>query len=254
MQRNERKRLHLFPFRFPRKRSIFILSLAFTLLICVASAFLLIGSPLTLFQPLSLTQSQIGSNTAPASGTFHGCPAQGNGGDSQLNLLKNRVDTANWLSMAWSQLASLPYPSTVLHQDMATWSASDAAQVAGYNGHPVSVTGYLVGVHTSHTEPTNCNSAQDVDYHLGLGSSLTSTEANTIVTEATPRLRAKHAGWTLSRFQLVASRHLPVTISGWTLLDPENDGPRVGPWEIHPIMQMMVQVNGSWVSLDSAPL
>jgi len=193
-------------------------------------------------------------NTAPNGGTFHGCPAQGNGGDTQLNLLKNREDTASWSSMSFSQLASLPYPKTALHKNMSSWSASDAAQIAKYNGHPVSVTGYVAGVRPGGPEPANCNSHQYVDYHVYLANSPTGTKVSSIVTEATPRMRAKHPGWTLARLQLVASRHLPVNIGGWTMFDPADDGPRVGPWEIHPIMQIMIQLNGAWVSLDSATL
>jgi len=156
--------------------------------------------------------------------------------------------------MSFSQLASLPYPKSALHKNMSSWSASDAAQIGRYNGHPVAVTGYLAGVSPGHPEPANCNSKQYVDYHLYLANSPTAKDAASIVTEATPRIRAKHPGWTLARLQLVASRHLPVHISGWTLFDPADDGPRVGPWEIHPVMQITIQLNGVWVSLDSAKL
>lgn len=235
--------------RFQSKRYISALCIVFTLLICTISLFPLIRST----SAFANRPNSYG-NTAPNGGSFHGCPAQGSGGDTQLNLLKNRTDTASWNSMSWNQLASLPYPKTALHKDMSTWSASDAAQIGRYNGHPVSVTGYLAGVRPGPSEPANCYSKQYVDYHVYLANSPTATKPASIVTEATPRIRAKHPGWTLARLQLVASRHLPVIISGWTMFDPEDDGPRVGPWEIHPIMQIMVQLNGAWVSLDSAHL
>ncbi len=239
----------MFLSRLQPKHYISSLCIVFTLLICAASLFPLIRS-----KSASAHQSDSYRNTAPNGGTFHGCPAQGNGGDTELNLLKNRQDSSSWKSMPFSQLASLPYPKTALHKDMSTWSASDAAQIGRYNGHPVSVTGYLAGVRPGGPEPANCGSTQYVDYHLYLANSPTASDAASIVTEATPRIRAKHSGWTLARLQLVASRHLPVHISGWTMFDPEDDGPRVGPWEIHPVMQITIELNGAWVSLDSAKL
>jgi hypothetical protein len=239
----------MFQSRLQSKRYLSALCIVFTLLICTASLLLVIRSKSAL-----ASQPHSYGNTAPNGGTFHGCPAQGNGGDTELNLLKNRTDTGGWKSMSWSQLASLPYPKTALHKDMSTWSASDAAQIARYNGHPVAVTGYLAGVRPGGPEPANCGSKQYVDYHVYLANSPSASNGASIVTEATPRIRAKHPGWTLARLQLVASRHLPVSIGGWTMFDPEDDGPRVGPWEIHPIMQIMIQLNGAWVSLDNAKL
>ena len=46
-----------------------------------------------------------------------------------------------------------------------------------------------------------------------------------------------------------------VRISGWMMLDPEHPD-QVGKtrgsiWEIHPIMKIEVNQNGSWVDLDS---
>ncbi|GAC1566815.1 MAG: hypothetical protein NVS3B14_10900 [Ktedonobacteraceae bacterium] len=231
----------------------------YALVICLLLVLLAGTASISTLSRSNSLQAKAATVNRPASkasngGTFNGCPPQGNGGDTELNLLKNREDTASWNSMPWSQLANLPYPKTALHKDMSTWSSSDAAQIAKYNGHPVSVTGYLAGVRPGSPEPANCNSSKYVDYHLYLGNSPTAKDAASIVTEATPRIRAKHPGWTLARLQFVASHHLPVNISGWTMFDPADDGPRVGPWEIHPVMQIMVRLNGAWVSLDSAKL
>jgi hypothetical protein len=185
---------------------------------------------------------------------FQPCPVEGRGGDTQLNLLKNRMDTASWDPISFDQLAHLPYPSSVLHRQMNSWSPSDAAQVARYNGHPVSTEGYLVHVKRAGPEPSNCDSRQNVDYHLVLGSSPTTPETAAVITEATPSVRAHHPGWTLPRLQVVASRHLPVQMHGWTMLDPSNEGERITPWEIHPVMQVHIWLNDTWVSLDEAKL
>jgi hypothetical protein len=194
--------------------------------------------------------TDLGGNSILHSDPWQNCPRQGNGGDAQLNRLKNRMDTAAWMPISFEQLAQLPYPQSVIHHDMDEWSPRDAAQVARSNGQPVSVRGYLVKVHPSQPEPANCNSHHSVDYHLLLGKSPTASPWSSIVTEATPRVRARHPGWTVDLLQRVVNRHLPVQISGWTMLDPENDGARVGPWEVHPVMQILVQLNGSWISLD----
>src|SRR5712692_146971 len=184
----------MFLSKFQPKFSVTALCIVFTLLICMTSLFSVIHSTNAF-----ASQAHSYGSTAHNGGTFHGCPPQGNGGDTQLNLLKNREDTASWHSMSFSQLASLPYPKSALHKNMSSWSSSDAAQIAKYNGHPVAVTGYLAGVSPGHPEPANCNSKQYVDYHLYLANSPTAKNGASIVTEATPRIRAKHPGWTLAR-------------------------------------------------------
>src|SRR5947209_6927198 len=111
--------MHLFLFRFHRKLFILILCIGFVLFGYTATMLMLIRSPMTLSQALLADQINRYANTAPNGGTFHGCPAQGNGGDTQLNLLKNRMDTASWKAISFSQLATLPYPASVLHHDMS---------------------------------------------------------------------------------------------------------------------------------------
>src|SRR5713226_908129 len=87
--------------------------------------------------------SQVHGNTAPDSGTFNGCPAKGDGGDPQLNTLKNRMDTTTWVPIPFSQLEQLPWPKAIERKDMNTWSQADYNTVALNNGRPVSITGYL---------------------------------------------------------------------------------------------------------------
>src|SRR5712691_7947269 len=73
---------------------------------------------------------QAHGNTAPDSGTFDGCPARGDGGDSQLNMLKNRTDTAPWTPVSFSDMISWTWPQSVEKQEMASWSQADANAVA----------------------------------------------------------------------------------------------------------------------------
>src|SRR5438270_4575847 len=118
----------MFLFRLQAKYALVAGSLVLVLLVCATTVF-------------TVTHAhQVDAKSGSTGGTFHGCPAQGNGGDTQLNLLKNRTDTGSWQSIAWSQLATYPYPKSALHQDMKSWSASDAAQIRRYNGRAVTVT------------------------------------------------------------------------------------------------------------------
>lgn len=204
--------------------------------------------------------SQIHGNTAPDSGTFDGCPARGDGGDPQLNLLKNRADTATWVPIPFSQLEQLPWPKSIERQKMSTWSQVDYNTVAQNNGSPVSITGYLANAKREGPESPNCHLQVDRDFHIWLVDHPTTDRTGSIVVEATPRIRAHHPGWTLDRILTIVKDQLPVRISGWTMLDPEHPD-QVGQtrgtiWEIHPIMQIEVQLNGSstWTPLDNATL
>lgn len=72
--------------------------------------------------------------------------------------------------------------------------------------------------------------------------------------EVTPRVRARHPGWTLQAFQSLARQKSRVRIGGWTMLDPEHPD-QVGKtrgtiWEIHPVMRVDVMQGGAgWKGL-----
>jgi hypothetical protein len=217
-----------------------------------------VGTPGTSSTLTGTSSAQIHGNTAPDSGTFNSCPAQGDGGDPQLNQLKNRTDSANWVPIPFSQLEQLPWPKSIERRDIATWSQADAATVAHNNGRPVSISGYLASARREGPESPNCHSQTDRDFHIWLVDHPTTDRTHSIVVESTPRVRAKHPGWTLDRLLTLAHKSIQVRISGWTMLDPEHPD-QVGQtrgtiWEIHPIMQIEVQQNGGWVPLDSATL
>ncbi len=237
-------------------RTKFFLLLIFTALLFAACSGVTIAPAST----PGTGSSQVHGNTAPDSGTFDGCPAKGDGGDPQLNTLKNRMDTATWVPMPFSQLAGLSWPKSIERRDLSTWSSSDYAEVAQNNGRPVSITGYLAQARREGPESPNCHSQVDRDFHIWLVDHPTTDRTHSIVVESTPRVRANHPGWTISRISSIATKHIPVRISGWTMLDPEHPD-QVGQtrgtiWEIHPIMQIEVQLNGSntWTPLDSANL
>jgi len=201
---------------------------------------------------------QAHGNTAPDSGTFDGCPARGDGGDPQLNLLKNRTDTATWSPISFSEMISWTWPHSVEKHDMASWSQSDANAVAQHNGTPVSLTGYVALARREGPESPNCHLQVDRDFHIWIVDHSTTDRSHSIITEATPRVRAHHSGWAIDNFFKISRNKLQVRMSGWSMLDQEHpeqlNQTRGTLWEIHPIMQIEVQQNGSWVPLDSAQL
>jgi hypothetical protein len=194
---------------------------------------------------------------APQGSTFNGCPPEGKGGDPILNTLKNRIDQGAYVPVLFSAVEQLPWPKTIERRDRAVWSASDKAAVAKYEGIPIAVEGYLFGAKEQERESTNCESDDHAmhDFHIWQTQSPGQDRTHSIVVEATPRLRAQHPGWTIKMLEQVAKNQQKARISGWLMLDPEHPD-QVGKtrgtiWEIHPIMQIEVEQQGRWVTLDS---
>lgn len=83
---------------------------------------------------------------------------------------------------------------------------------------------------------------------------MASRAEDAIVVEVTPRIRAEHVHWDPGSIKALADEKKRVRISGWLLFDPYHPGHlgkfRVTLWEIHPIMQIEVEQDGVWVTLD----
>jgi hypothetical protein len=196
-----------------------------------------------------------GARQTPQEETFQGCPPEGDGGDSQLNLLKNRIDEGNYQPLTVDAMLGWTWPPAIERRDMDTWSAEARAEVNQRNGLPVAMQGYWLEVKSQGAESTNCHAteADFVDYHLWLASAPDKARAEAVVVEVTPRLRAKHSQWGLSHLRDLVNAATPVRISGWVMLDPEHPD-QVGKtrgtiWEIHPVMKIEYQQNGQWVEL-----
>lgn len=193
---------------------------------------------------------------APVAPGFQGCPAQGDGGDRALNILKNRVDTAAWLPTTVDAILALDWPRTVERRDRARWSAADAAAIARYQGTPVVVEGYLAGVKEEGPESPNCHGADDAfrDWHMWLTQTQGEDRTRSVVIETTPVIRAAHPQWTLARMRAVARAGAKLRVSGWLLMDqehPDQVGKTRGTiWEIHPIIALDVEDRGTWVPFD----
>jgi len=201
------------------------------------------------------------SSGATASGdmqeeTFQGCPPQGDGGDTSLNLRKNRIDVASAQSTPLQSLLSLTWPGGVEKARRSAWVADDAATVARDEGRPVMAEGYVLLVRHEGPESPNCHDATARDYHTWLAAAPggLGDRATSMVVEFTPRVVARDSGW--NETTLLALRGHHVRIGGWLMLDqehPEQVGKtRATLWEIHPITSVQVDNNGTWQDLSAA--
>ncbi|HLY25825.1 MAG TPA: hypothetical protein VKQ72_05760 [Aggregatilineales bacterium] len=189
--------------------------------------------------------------------TFDGCPPEGDGGDPILNQNKNRVDEGNYQPTSFSAIAQLTWPSETEKTSRDNWSSSAQAAIAQAEGLPVAVEGYLALARKEGPESTNCHSTTDEDFHIWLidhpGGS--ADRNGSIVVEATPRVRANHPGWTVSRLLGLAQNGTKVRISGWLMFDQDHpeqlNDTRGTLWEIHPIMRIDVQTGNGWTALDN---
>lgn len=199
---------------------------------------------------------------------FGSCGPDGKAGDPDENHLKNRTDTATtYTAVTFGAFRELLDPTTLQDSSRARWPHTLLQQIEKPEGVPVSLTGFLAqvtnadglkhGARPEGAEATNCRltTPTKVDWHLWVLPSADSLRRVSVVAEITPRLRAKHAGWTLAKLDRIAHDRIPVRVSGWTLFDPEHPdqlGQTRGTlWEIHPITRIEVQSNGHWQALEA---
>jgi uncharacterized protein YraI len=229
--------------------------------------------------------SEVASNwekPAPQDNVFHSgegdCGETGDGGDTNTNERKNRVDVAaEYHPVTWDAINSLKYPQGAKKSRM-DWTEAQLGQIAPFEGAALSVEGYLYKVKVESSSPnassggesTNCHArlANDVDWHMPLTANVGEGQDVAIIVETTPRVRHAHPNWTTARLKPWTAHmgnqpntnynHQKVRISGWLMLDPEhqdmiNGGLRSTLWEIHPITKIEVWNNGQWLDLDNQP-
>lgn len=186
------------------------------------------------------------------------CGPSGLPPDYAFNRRKNRVDEGDYLAVPWTLVARLPWPRLVGYRFRDQWTVREARQVARYEGTAVQVTGYLVGYLLEGPEPPNCYSRNPAhkDYHLWLSERAHEDQKHSIVVELTPRVRARHPGWTEERLTALVEAQVPVRVRGWLMLDQMHPGKvgrnRVTLWEVHPVMHLDWQrPDNTWIPLDS---
>src|SRR5262249_54439920 len=148
---------------------------------------------------------------APQPGDFQSCSEQGQGGDPDLNRLKNRsaeVQTPEPMTVA--QINALPMLLEALHGKRATWPASTLSEISAVEQKGAVVEAFLIGAKQEGPETTNCRRQDLHDYHLWIVDTQGQTKAQAMVVEMTPRWLAANDGWrlqTLRRLQ-PCSEHL----------------------------------------------
>jgi hypothetical protein len=202
-----------------------------------------------------------GAYPTPLANRFGTCPARGKGGDPDLNVLKNRVDTVAadaWLPVTIGAVLALPEPTGTTRY-LRNWPPAATETVGKYLGSPVRVEGFAIGAKRSGGESTNCNGGDygeddEVDYHLTLALA-GDTFDRALVAEVTPRVRTVHPAWTFDGLGGLVAEETPVRMSGWLLLDTRHSD-HVGQvrgtrWEIHPVLRIEVLRDGEWTDLDT---
>lgn len=194
---------------------------------------------------------------APASFVLDGCPPEGRGGDSELNILKNRSDRGAYAQISFDTLTMLTWPKNVENVPMSQWPESSRDFIGRFAGTPVRVDGYIVGLREGTPDPAICNWTNGgyLDWHLSFAQNPRDPRTQSVLAEVTPRIRMEHP-WTMDLIHdLFVDQHLPVRLSGWLYFDPEHPGDlgvtRSTLWEINPVMQIEVLQNTRWVPLDS---
>jgi hypothetical protein len=206
-------------------------------------------------QPVGDLPTMLDKQT-PASYTLDGCPPEGRGGDPELDLLKNRTDPGDYVSVSFDSLTALTWPKNLERLPMMQWPENGRGFVEQYAGTPVMVEGYIVSLREGPPDTANCSrpNSSYLDWHLAFTKGPRDPRSQSIMAEVTPRLRLQRS-WTMeSIHSLLIDDHLPVRLSGWLYFDPEHPGDlgvtRRTLWEINPVMQIHVLAGSRWVPLE----
>jgi hypothetical protein len=200
-------------------------------------------------------------NTEPVSNApptnFHGIPPQGIGGDSLLNIKKNRwFVPQEYTDMAIGDMINLPHDilTAIGSEERSKWTPADSAQAAVSEAKGIRVTGSFINVREEGNESCNGNDSSYHDFHLWIADSSGKGESGSIIAEATPFWKEQFPKWQLSTLENLANSHTPVRISGWIMWDedhPEYVGSsRASLWEIHPMTKFEYFNGTSWVALQ----
>jgi hypothetical protein len=187
---------------------------------------------------------------------FNGCPAQGDGGDADLNLLQNRVDKGAYQPVAIESILALTWPKSSEQRPMSNWTPAGRDFIAQYLGVPVVVEGYIDALREGVADAANCNRADPLNHlwRLSIIQEPRGRRSQAVIAISTPQTRMGHT-WSaeLIRNFLIEGRVL-VRISGWLYFNPDSPQElgrtRATLWEITPVMQIEVFQDGRWNPLD----
>lgn len=199
----------------------------------------------------------IPGHPVPREEVFHGCPGSGEPAyDPYLNLLKNRVDRANRpASSTIGQFAHLPWPHVVSdnHIAMPDWTKGEKTAIYRNEDRAISLTGYIADLKQEGPESPNCEGRGGGDWHIWLASAPHASRGQSIITEATPRVRAREGRFNFNSFENLRARGVQVRIIGWSMLDyehPEQLGwDRATLWELHPVTEIDIRRGNRWIKI-----
>lgn len=187
---------------------------------------------------------------------FNGCPPEGQGGDPELNLLKNRVDRGAYIPVSLDSILALTWPKSAELAPMSSWTPAGRAFISQYMGLPVVVEGYIDALREGVADPANCNRSDPRNHfwRLTIIKEPKDRRSQAVIAISTPQTRLGHT-WIaeIIRGFLIEAR-VPVRISGWLYFNPnspqEIGRTRATLWEITPVMQIEVFQGGRWNPLD----
>jgi hypothetical protein len=178
------------------------------------------------------------------------------GGDTNANLLKNRIDApAHTRDFSVHQFLHLSWPGDVSQETtpMARWTKRQRQQIFRYEGMGAGLVGYLVSFdHTGPAEPTNCMGRAGSDWHLWIATKPHASRKSSVITEATPRVRAREGHFDWKTLTALSKRSAKVRVTGWIFFDndhPVRESDRSTLWEIHPITRVDVWRKGHWIKV-----
>lgn len=189
------------------------------------------------------------------------CPPEGDGGDTILNLLKNRsVAPASYREMDVEQFLAdfTPDLHTPKYRNRFSWAHNRYVEKREEQG--IALVGYLVGAKQSGPESCNCHDPTRRDFHVWIGPEPPRTRAEakamrarSVVVEPTPAGQEAHPNWRLRILRRLAADGARVRISGPAMYDPEHPDQlgktRATLWEVHPVTRIEVWSGGAWREL-----
>jgi hypothetical protein len=198
----------------------------------------------------------VADSTAFTTGEFRGCPQEGDGGDPDLNRLKNRDrPPPAYADLTIAQIVGNRAEEALAagRSHRSRWPTPARDEISRWENTGVRVVGYLQKVTQQGLESCNCHAGDQRDFHLWIAEGPNDDRSNSLVVEVSPRVQSAHDNWRLRILQRLARDRAQVRISGWLMWDqehPEQIGQTRGTlWEIHPIHKIEVQGVGGWREL-----
>ncbi len=209
---------------------------------------------------LAITLASCSKDTEPiveeSPKDFHGIPPDGIGGDSLLNIQKNRwLAPKSYIDMTPADVMNLPQDilQSMGARDRRNWTSAAADQATLSEMLAVRVTAYLIADKEEGNETCNGNNSKYHDFHLWITDSAHFGKEKALVAEAIPFWQEHFPKWLITTFDTLAAHKTTVRISGRVMWDedhPDDVGKFRGSlWEIHPMTKFEYFENNIWREL-----